>query len=300
MRYVSKVNFDSFVAVAFGTACLFAGCGPNSSSQDTGGATNDEPTATSDAPTTDDGASASSGSTPTSGADDTTAPGDTTASAETGEAHASCLGVQDALISSHPGGWYVYESCDGEYLIEHDGDTPADDLGAVLDASTLTFEAGITSFGVSSCCESALTCIGLYVHAYALSLDDLLAAIDDRFPSADGQCFGIRVVPQGLTEPRCDPATDPSCLPVPVCEGAATEPCCGQPEYDPTASRTPVADELSEGPCEHDGWCILGGAGGICRSIAVPDGPGFVGCTDEIAQAHCGCIDNECHWFVQP
>jgi hypothetical protein len=209
--------------------------------------------------------------------------------------------VHGPEVATHPSGLVAYEGCGGDYFIEHPGTTLVDTaqgVGEVREASTLWPGAdGIIWLGIGSCCEgSDAACITIGVHAYAFSMEDWLETLTHAFPEAEGLCFGLRVRLEGYAEPRCEPA-DPECLPIPVCNGHPLRDCCNAPDYDPNKARIPVEPELSEGSCEHDGWCYTNAGGVYCNSIEFPPGAGFTECTDEISEAFCGCVDDQCHWF---
>lgn len=204
-------------------------------------------------------------------------------------------------------GYNVHESCSGGYLVQHRGEVVGNSqevVQSIFDGSPFLLVGGdIISSGVGLCCPDSGAedrCIVLRTNLPTFDLAETIARIDEVFPE-EMRCFGVRVELEGNTSPRCD-ADDPTCLPLPVCHGQPDEPCCQAPEYDPSAERIPVYEDNPYGEqlCEHDGECVVSiGYGHGCVSWLEPPSAGVLGCTDEISEAYCGCVANECQWYDQ-
>lgn len=124
----------------------------------------------------------------------------------------------------------------------------------------------------------------------------------ERLLAALPQGLGLLVEIVGRVGARCDGET---CLPVPyhratgprpdqIWSGLFTLP------YRASDPRSPVMSEFGKGVCGGDGDCEVTGCGNHCEAwTEIPHGahcPGY----GALADAHCGCVERSCVWFVQP
>ena len=284
-----------------------AACGPSlgdgddgapSSTDDTTGAANTS------------GVSASDGAVGTTADDDedaTSADGSTDAadSTETGEIPTALCNpaeLHGPFLELHAeSDWAAFEGCEDDTVyLERPGIEPIDTVEGFdnvpdFEAALLAIP-GVTGVGRGLCCDGSTVCIGVNINRWSYSLPVVFDTVHETFGELGDVCFGIRLNLTGAEGPRCE-ADDPECLPLPVCEGIKDSACCQAPPLDLEAPRIPVGDDLSTGTCTHDGDCLIFHT--VCGDYMTPSGAGFNQCTDEIANAFCGCVDDACHWYEQ-
>ncbi len=224
---------------------------------------------------------------------DSSGDGPATRSCTTDAAHGAWLGDLDAT------GLTIYEGCAaGEYFVEHGGTTVLDstaDFDSLGDDAFVPLVGieGVMSAGIGNCCEgSSAACVIVDVSVVSLTAATFFTELQAALPDSD-DCYGIVIMPAGLTGPRCED-DDPDCGPLP---GGSCDPSV--PPVVPGADRLPVAADLSSGACSHDGECIINGDGSLCTDWAEPPSVGLLQCHPEIDEAYCGCVDDQCHWYVQ-
>jgi hypothetical protein len=232
--------------------------------------------------------------------------------------HFGCMGTQSTLsLLGGVGNVSIFAGCQGvvgSYLLVWGGAigalTPSD-LSAIKAAPSAALFAipGVWAHGISLCCVPSTNqaCISVSVSANTITIWDLARHLDTIL-TGEPQCLGVVADVPGKLSPRCD-ASDPDCLPIPICGGIQNPPCCSAPLYSPVASRVPTLPkndplfslELPQAPgeCAHDGECMLNGCGNSCNAYTAPKVPGICPCYPVLTSSFCGCVNGECVWYEQ-
>lgn len=178
------------------------------------------------------------------------------------------------------------------------GVAEADDLLAFTARNQAKLHAidGVESSGLSGCPSGAkgpVPCIALGVRVCEQPLDQLAASLReliDADADAKGRQLVFHVTLVGAIGPRCE-ESDARCRPEPY-EGAF---------YRVGARRgllsAPPAD--AEPECQSDGECKKSGCGNACAPWTTAHQVGTCEERAELRDALCGCVEQQCAWFVQ-